>query len=423
MFKAFLANNKTSINKSNYIWNIIAYSLNACESVVLIATVSRVIGIDYAGIITIAFAISNLLLNVGKYSIRGFQTTDAKNQFEFKTYFSFRVITVSIMIISLLAFTGFKILIGEYNPEKAIIIILLCLIYAVEAMEDVFLGHYQFLNRLDIASKVFSIRWIAIFIVFCLSMVVQHNLILSLLLSLIISVVLDCILLFDANRLLKIKDISFRGRKIKELAIHCFPLFASAFLFFYVTTAPKLSIDKFLTEKEQACFGVISMPIFIVDLLSNFLYQPQIVKMSEEWKTNNIKSFLKRIIVQILFITALTICCILFANTFGCNLLSLIFNIDISSYRLEFTLLMLASGEFALLAYSSMILAIMRKQLIHFIGISVIAILALIGFNIITLRYGIIGITIYYAVLIAIPTVTNLFSTAILILTRHKHTK
>lgn len=422
MFKTFLANNKTSVNKSNYIWNIIAYSLNACESVVLIATVSRIIGIDYAGIITIALAISNLLLNVGKYSIRGFQTTDVKKQFEFNTYFSFRIITVSIMIISLLAFTSFKFFTGEYNISKAIIIILLCLIYVVEAMEDVFLGHYQFLNRLDVASKIFSLRWITIFVVFCLSMVIQHNLILSLLLSLIISVVLDCILLFDTNKYLKISNISFKVNKIKELAIQCFPLFASAFLFFYVTTAPKLSIDKFLTEKEQACFGVISMPIFIIDLLSNFLYQPQIVKMSEEWKTNNIKSFLKRIFLQIIFITAITICCSLFAYTFGCDILSFVFNIDISSYRHEFTLLMLASGEFALLAYSSMILAIMRKQLIHFIGISVIAILSLIGFNIITLRYGIIGIVIYYTVLIAIPTVTNIFSTALIVLARRRET-
>lgn len=119
MFKTFLANNKTSVNKSNYIWNIIAYSLNACESVVLIATVSRIIGIDYAGIITIALAISNLLLNVGKYSIRGFQTTDVKKQFEFNTYFSFRIITVSIMIISLLAFTSFKFFTREIKSDYA----------------------------------------------------------------------------------------------------------------------------------------------------------------------------------------------------------------------------------------------------------------------------------------------------------------
>ncbi len=420
MFKSFFACNNSNISKNIFIWNLIACTINACESVILVAMVSRVVDIDSAGIITIALAISNLFLNIGKYSIRGYQTTDVKKQFPFNTYFSFRIITVLIMIITLFAFIGIKIAIGEYSISKAIIILLLCLIYSIEAMEDVFLGHYQFLNRLDVASKVFTVRWISIFLVFCLTLVLLHNLVFSLLFALFFSLVLDFILIHEANDYLCIKNISFNIKQLNKIATQCFPLFASTFLFFYVTTAPKLSIDSLLTEKDQACFGVISMPIFIIDLLSSFLYQPQLVKMSEEWKQKRIQSFKKRIILQIVYIFLITLCSIIFAYTYGCNILSVIFNIDILPYKLEFTMLMLASGEFALLAYSSMILAIMRKQIIHFGGIALIATLSAIGFNTITMRFGITGIVIYYTILVAIPVLINLVSITILIQIKQK---
>ena len=51
----------------------------------------RTPGISDAGILTIAFAIANLLVNIGKFGMRGFQVTDVRNQYCFNTYLSSRI--------------------------------------------------------------------------------------------------------------------------------------------------------------------------------------------------------------------------------------------------------------------------------------------------------------------------------------------
>ena len=422
MFKYILKCDPAKVSKNNYTWNIIASFVNASESVILVASASRILDIDSAGVMTLALAISTLLLNVGKYSIRGYQTTDVKERFSYDSYYSFRIMTVALMIISCICYLLYKVLCGEFNTYKALIVFLLCLIYAIEAMEDVFLGQYQSINRLDVASKVFTFRWIAIILIFCISLLFLRNMVLSLLLSVVFSFVLDILLIHDANIVTKNKKAHFHTKQVLDLAKQCFPLFASTFLFFFITTAPKLSIDRYLTAKDQACYGVIAMPILVIDLLSNFLYQPQLVEMAQEWKENRIKSLIKRIRIQILYISLITCFGIICAYTFGCALFSKLFSIDVMAYRCEFSILLLASGIFALLSYASMILAIIRKHLIHFIGMFIISILSIIGFNPITYNYGISGIVVYYLALVSISALINLSALIVLIHRNNKKT-
>lgn len=422
MFKYILKCDPAKINKNNYAWNIIASFVNASESVILVASASRILDIDSAGVMTLALAISTLLLNVGKYSIRGYQTTDVKERFSYDSYYSFRILTVALMIISCICYLLYKVLCGEFNTYKALIVLLLCLIYAIEAMEDVFLGQYQSINRLDVASKVFTFRWIAIILIFCISLLFLRNMVLSLLLSVVFSLAIDILLIHDANIVTKNQKAHFHTKQVLDLAKQCFPLFASTFLFFFITTTPKLSIDRYLTEKDQACYGVIAMPILVIDLLSNFLYQPQLVEMAQEWKENKIKSLRKRIRIQIIYISLITFFGIICAYTFGCALLSQLFSIDVMAYRRELSILLLASGIFALLSYSSMLLAIIRKHLIHFIGMFIISILSIIGFNPITYNYGISGIVVYYLALVSISALINLSALIVLIHRNNKKT-
>jgi len=408
MFKTFF--NYQAKERNNYIWNLLAALINASEAVILIATVTRSVGITAAGIVTIAFALSNLTINIGKYGLRGFQTTDSNSRFSFNSYCSFRIITTICMVLFSSCFVLYKYIVAAYSLEKALAVILLCMLYVVEAFEDVYLGHYQFLGRLDIASKVFIIRWLSIFIVFCSSIIISKNLVLSLFLALVISIILEIVLIFDANKILQVRFNSFCKSDIKALARQCFPLFAANFLFYYVTNAPKFSIDTYLTDNEQTCFGIIAMTFSVIELFSSFIYQPQLVIMAEEWNSNQLKSFSKRIKKQFAYIFLLTIAFSTGAYLIGCNILSLVFSVDLSLYRFELTLIIIASGSFALLAYTSLILTIMRKQKIHFFAISFISLLSLFGFNLITVKFGIYGISIYFTLLISIASCINTFS-------------
>ena len=70
-----------SQKKRDYIWNTVAGLINAAEAVIMSMFVTRIIGLADAGRLTIAFAIGNLMMTVGKFGVRNYQVTDIENKF------------------------------------------------------------------------------------------------------------------------------------------------------------------------------------------------------------------------------------------------------------------------------------------------------------------------------------------------------
>ena len=89
----------------------------------------------------------------------------------------------------------------------------------------------------------------------------------------------------------------------------CFPLFAGAFLSFYIGNAPKYAIDAMLTDELQACYGFIAMPVFVVGLLNNFIFNPILFRMSMLWKKGKKKEFVLRTACQVGIVGIITGVC------------------------------------------------------------------------------------------------------------------
>ncbi len=53
-----------------YLWNVAAGLVNAGEAVVLSMVVTHTTGLEDAGILSIAFAVGNLMMTVGKFGVR-----------------------------------------------------------------------------------------------------------------------------------------------------------------------------------------------------------------------------------------------------------------------------------------------------------------------------------------------------------------
>lgn len=407
MFKRFFLSADDSICRKNYIWNIIAGGVNAAEAVVLMAIVARVINDEAAGILTIAFAVGNLLMNIGKFGVRNFQVTDTSG-FSLSDYFSLRIITSLLMGLATVLFVGYKYLFGGYDIEKATVVLVICLIYTLESFEDLFLGYYQTKGRLDVASKVFIIRWLAVFGSFILCISVSRDLAISISVAFLVSIIMEMVLLHDANSIVKVKINKLQFKATRIIASQCFPLFAFAFLTFYVTNAPKYSIDVIMTNKDQAVFGILAMPVFLIELLNNFIYQPQMVSLAGEWKNNDFQAFCVRIKKQFAYILLLTLFCCICSYLVGNRLLTLIFSVDVNAYRSELLILMLAGGMMAVMGYTSVVITVFRKQRVLLIGMLVISIMAFVGFNLIIQSYGIMGASIYYSILFGLMSLFNI---------------
>ena len=266
-----------NIKRDSYIWNMIGSFLMAFQSVIMLMILTRTVGIIEAGIFTIANANANLSLNIGKYGMRNFQVSDIKEEFSFTEYKVSRFITSLLMICFALIFTSFSAYTSHYTFRKFSIILSMCIFKVVDAIEDIYLGMYQKLGRLDIASKIMSFRLILTILFFAFSIIITYDLLFSLILSIFFtSILLFIFIMLTKNKVLNnAKDNSkINIEKVFLLLKQCFPLFVAAFLSFYIGNAPKYAIDSQLNDTLQACYGFISMPVFVIGLLNNFIFNP-----------------------------------------------------------------------------------------------------------------------------------------------------
>lgn len=391
-----LRGNEKNIARSCFIWNTIAGGVNAAEAVILMMVITRTNGVEDAGILSIAFALGNLMMTIGKFGVRGYQVTDVKKEYSFNVYYTLRICSVAIMILMAVAYVTIKSFIGGYSYEKALIVLGICLIYAIESFEDVFLGYYQEEGRLDIASKVFIIRWVTIIVLFSIIAYIKNSLLLAVGGSLVISLLCDIYLIAISKKCFLMPPISVDSSKLWKLGKQCFVLCVVSFLSYYVTNAPKYAIDNYLSEDMQAFYGYISMPVFIVELLNCFLYQPYMVDLANEWNGRQFKKFNKRAYRQYIMIFCLTIVCVVGAYLFGSPILSWIYGIGLGQYQNELMMLMLAGGALAFVGYTSVLLTVMRKQNLSLYNMLIITVLAVAGFGKIVQKSGMMGGILYY---------------------------
>jgi len=391
------------VKKGNgYFWNCAAGFLNAGEAVILSMAVTRTGGLADAGILSVAFAVGNLMMTIGKFGVRSYQVTDVEEKYSFSDYFRARVVTTVLMAVISLIYIFYCIQKKGYGSRKAVVILAFCLIYTVESLEDVFWGMYQQKQALDAGAKVFIIRWAAILGVCIWVLALTGDLCLASILGAAACLAVFCV--FNTMVFLRFqKKIEWAGTgPVRQILRQCFPLFLASFMTIYVTNAPKYAIDRYLTEEVQACYGFIAMPVFAIELLNGFLYQPSLVHMAQEWNEHRTGSFRRRAVKQCLILLGLCGVCLLGAYFFGIPVLSAIYGTELNSYKTELLVLLCGGGMLAYAGYFSVLLTIMRKQKMVMYGYAGISILSFLLSNHAVKDFGVMGAAVLYTLLMAL---------------------
>lgn len=372
--------------------------LNSFQAVVILMVISRIDNIIDAGTFVIAYAIANLLIMIGRYGVRQYQVSDIKEQFSFNEYLTLRAFTTILMILSAAIYIATLYFNGSYDLEKSAVVIFICGIKAVDAFEDVFHGFFQQQARLDIAGKILTFRLFVYIAEYMIVYYITHNLILTTVICLITTILLSVSLNGFAMKTFSYKKTSISKTHLKELAIDCFPIFISTFLMAYVANAPKYSIDIVLSSHDQAQFNYIFMPVFVISLLSTFIYQPMINRLAIIWNEKKIRQFWYLILRQSIIIGGLTIIAIIGGYLLGIPVLSLLYGVDLSAYKTELIILLLGGGLLALINFFTMVITITRYQKHLIWGYLIISLGFLFGGKGIAGAYGIMGISSFYTI-------------------------
>ena len=167
--------------KKQTIWNLCSGSLAALESIIMTMVVTRLIDLEAAGEITIAFALGNLFRTIGLWGIRNFHVSDRKYEYSFYDYQKTRFISIFLMSLTVAIFIVYAIAIPHYTVEKIIVIAVIEIVFGIECYEDVIWGEYQRRGRIDIGAKLFLIRWGSFLSAFVISVILIKNLVIYIL--------------------------------------------------------------------------------------------------------------------------------------------------------------------------------------------------------------------------------------------------
>lgn len=384
--------NQDSNLKKDTIWFTAGSLCNSLSSIVLSLLTTRILGTHDAGIFAIGWAISQLMLTIGWYSTRQYQISDVNERFTFGDYLSFKFITITIMVIGSIIYS---ILLKQDN-YKMFVALSLTGLMITETFADVFSGFFQQKNKLFIAGKSYVVRIITYDIIFFFILMLTKNIIFATIAAMCFSLLWLYCFDYQIAKKINVKPLKVNFTKSIQLAIICFPLFAGSFLSAYIINVPKNAIELYLNSEIQTYYNIIFMPSSVINLFGMFIFVPLFSDLAKTWNNHFYEEFIKIIKRIILYIFSLIIIILIGAFFLGIPILSIIYNVNLDSYKLALMILLLAGGINSIVYVTSFVITLLRKQMFILLIYGFASFVTLIITKYFVINYGIIGAALVY---------------------------
>ncbi|MCR5225646.1 MAG: hypothetical protein K6E27_00340 [Eubacterium sp.] len=403
--KRFLTTSK-DIEKSGAVWNMIASIMFSFQQVIfsMVMTHTLTSENDYnqvmSGIFAYGYAAANLFLCIGKYGVRFFQVSDVDREYNFREYRMARLITTIIMtglsIGYMYVISWFRGDTEEISSDMLLIIPWVCLLKVPDAFEDVYFGEYQKNDRLDIASKMWGIRYIVTILLMITLIVTTKNLYLTMVVSTIVTFIIMIVFILLTKEYVSEHE-PLRLKKVFKQLLVTMPLAIGAFLTLYIGFAPRDFIQGILRDETlQAVYNYLAMPVFVVQMMVTFIFNPRIYHISCLWNDRKISEYMKEIFKQVVFVIIITIICFIGAALLGVPVMSLIFNTDLKPYKLDLLIMIIGSGCLGMATLLGNLLTVMRYQNAIMVGYIITSLLSLFLCGGAVAIYGIRGAVVFY---------------------------
>lgn len=347
--------------KKDYFWNTIGVLLQNAISPVLLLVVTRVNGIEAAGLFSFAFSMSLLLYTLGMWGGRTYQVSDVKKEFQPRSYIMVRI----LLAILVLVITAVFCITNQYDAYKTSVIFAMVIFKLLESFADVLYGILQMNGQLYKSGKSLAVKAILGMIVFVAIDLLTNNILMGAFGIVAVNAVV--FLCYDLPQTNKLEKIRFPKAKIgkyvseaKEILRRCVNVFAVLFLAMFSLNVPRYFIDHH-SQEEVGYFGIIAMPITLIVLVITFILQPNVVAISKQYNDGKSADF-KRSVGKILGLS-LAIGLVVLVGTvlIGAPLLQLVFGIDFTSHAMALNVIVVGGIASALVTIFLNIFVIMRK--------------------------------------------------------------
>ena len=354
--KAIIGNEPNS--RSNFIWNMLGSLIYAMSTILMSYLTIRIIGEDMGGIFAIALTIAQMFVYIGYFEMRTYQVTDAKNEYTFGQYFTTKIYTCTLMLIVSVIYVFLK----GYSSEKALIVLLVCILKLIDAFADVYESQFHKDGYLNIAGKSLAYRTTLMLIVYFPLLLATNNLVLTLIIIDIVAVI--GVLVFDVWIYKDFGETYMEKKVITVVNIlkNCFPLFAGVFLWTYILSASRLAVDSYMDNYYQAYYQAIFLPVSVINLFAGFLFRPMLTTLTDMYANRENKQFFKIIFKMITLLLIITVICLIGAYICGIPILSAATGCDLDKYKGLLLFTIFAGGINAVAFVLYYVLTIYREK-------------------------------------------------------------
>lgn len=355
--------------KKNFIWNIVGTMFNSFVSLFFLIAITRINGVNDAGIFSFGFAVACLLFQIGIYFGRTYQVTE-NTKISDKSYFISRIITVVAMLLIAFIYSLSK----SEDPFKFWVVFSLCGYKALEAFADVIYGFFQKYEELYISGISLTLKNTIGFALFLLIDLLTSNMLLSILCM--ISVHILTIIFYDLHKMQKYQIFKNQIKKSDIISIFkngFFP-FALSFLSLLLINSPKYAVESFSSNDIQTYLGIIMMPATIVSLAAQFIVYPFFPIINTYIKDHKITRVFKLTNKISISVIAIGLVCTLIAFLIGIPILELVYGVDLSNYRGLLVIIMIGAIFNACIYVLSSTLVALRRLKLQTLGYFIIAI-------------------------------------------------
>lgn len=387
--------------KENTLWYTMGTMCSSATSFLLMIYVTRILGVDEAGVFSISYSVGQLMLSIGWFGTRQFQVSDINEEFKFSDYLSLKIITSIVMMIGCLIYSVFL----HFNTYKLLITFLYCLFMICDVFADLFSARFQQVDKLFLSGISYIIRILGYNLVILVSLLCIKNLIVAIVLAMIYSALE--LTFFDLQLIKRISQIKmeFHLDKIIQLIKNCFPLFISSFLTTFIVNVPKNAIELNFDSSVQTYYNIIFMPSYIINLFCMFIFVPLYTSIANTWLNSTKNRFVKTIIKLFVFDIVLSVLVFIGCYLLGIPLLELVYGVDLHTVKSSFLILIVAGCFTSMNSILSYIFTVIRRQKFMIYIYLIAIILPQLLVNWLTSNYGIFGASLDYLIGIALITV------------------
>ena len=314
----------------DYVWNSLGIGAWGMVFPVLTVVVTQLVGVEQAGMFSMAFVTGMLLMFLANYGVRTYQVSDLDEAHSFSDYQLNRWITCALMVAVGVAYCSIR----GYAQDMFTISLGVYVYKMVDGLADVYEGRLQQVDKLYLAGASQAFRSVVVLVAFSLCLLITRNLPVACIVMAVAAALSFVVLTFPLALFETPKSRRVSPSSVARLFKQCFPLFLALFLYALIDNMPKFVMEGVLSYDNQLYFNALYFPAQGILLTIGLIYKPLLVRMAEAWSDPEKRRKFDLIIVLIMvIIVAYTGATALVMGWIGIPVMSFLYGLDFEPFR------------------------------------------------------------------------------------------